>query len=144
MFFSLKKSFFLFTLMATLLSYGTTAFAEQTADTIVDDSLRDISLVIGSGAVGAVLGLSTLSFVDRPSEHTRNIAVGGAIGIVVGVAVVIFSQATRSSFANSKNLLEVPLNAEKYATLTRHEFSEEKIAKSQLSNNPSLGYSFSF
>ena len=130
--------------MATLLSYGTAAFAEQTADTIINDSLRDISLVVGAGAVGAVLGLSTLSFVDKPSEHMRNIAVGGALGIVVGVAVVIFSQATRSSLATSKNLLEVPMNAEKYATLTRHEFTEEKITKTQLSKNPSLGYSFSF
>ena len=144
MFFSFKKSFFLFTLMATLLIYGSAAFAQQNADTIIDDSIRDISLVVGAGAVGAVLGLSTLSFVDKPSEHTRNIAVGGALGIVVGVAVVIFSQATRSSFANSKNLLEVPMNAEKYATLTRHEFAEEKIAKTQLSKNMSLGYSFSF
>jgi hypothetical protein len=144
MFFSLKKSLLLFTLMAALLSYGTAAFAEQTADTIMDDSIRDISLVVGAGAVGAVLGLSTLSFVDKPSEHMRNIAVGGALGIVVGVAVVIFSQATRSSLSNSKNLLEVPMNPEKYATLTRHEFSEEKIAKTQLSKNPSLGYSFSF
>ena len=143
MFFPIKKSLLLFTLMTCLLSYGTSAFAEQTADNIIDDSLRDISLVIGSGAVGAILGLSTLSFVDKPSEHTKNIAVGGAIGIVFGVAVVIFSQATRSVYANSENQIQVPMNAEKYASLMRHEFPNEKVLKTQFPD-PTIGYSFRF
>ena len=143
MLFSLKKFFLLLTSAALLLSYGTLAFAQPPAESIIDDSLRDMSLVIGSGAVGAVLGLSTLSFVDTPSKHLKNIAVGGAIGIVVGVAVVIFSQATRSSSAITENQSEIPMNPEKFADLSRQEFSQEKIVKN-FQKQPSVGYSFSF
>ena len=45
---------------------------------------------------GAVLGLSTLSFVEEPKDHTRNIIVGASIGIIFGVGYVAFSQATKT------------------------------------------------
>lgn len=109
---------------------------------ILDDSVKDISVVLAAGAAGAVLGLSTLSFVEHPSDHMKNIAVGGAIGIVIGVGYVIFSQATRSTSAIATQA-QVPVNAEKFENLTRHEFSEVKIAQSRL-RPTSLGFSFSF
>ena len=113
------------------------------ADSLIDDSVRDFSIVMGSGLVGAVLGLSTLSFVDTPSEHLKNIAVGGAVGIVVGVGVVVFGQVSRSAATNGLGLREIPMNPEKFANLTRKEFSEYKIAKNFL-KEPSFGYNFSF
>ena len=130
-----------FTLMA-LHPMGT-ASAAAAEDNLVDDSLRDFSMVIGSGAVGAVLGLSTLAFVDNPSNHLKNIAVGGAVGIVVGVGVVVFSQVSRNTGANGMSLNQIPMNPEKFANLTRKEFSEDKIAKNYL-KIPSFGYNFSF
>ncbi|MDD4975376.1 MAG: hypothetical protein PHY93_13540 [Bacteriovorax sp.] len=145
MFKAIKKNSTLFILAAALLSLRPVAFAAAatTEESIMDDSLRDISTVIGAGAVGAVLGLSTLSFVDSPSEHLKNIAVGGAVGIVIGVGVVIFSQATRSTSAIAVGQVEIPMNPEKFATLTRHEFSADRIAKNYL-QVPSMGYHFSF
>lgn len=106
-----------------------------------DESLNDISVVLGAGAAGAVLGLSTLSFVEEPSKHLKNIAVGGAVGIVVGVGYVIFSQASRSTTAIGKQA-QVPMNPEKFNTVTRQEFSQNRIV--QTSQVPSLGYNFSF
>ena len=96
---------------------------------LVDDSLRDMSVVLGVGAAGAVLGLSTLSFVDVPSQHMKNIAVGGAIGIVVGVAIVIFSQASKTSITNIKN--DLPISPEKFASLSKKDFLETKIRPDQ-------------
>ena len=63
---------------------------------IVEDSVRDILTVVSIGTAGAVLGLSTLSFVDKPQDHLRNIVVGGALGIIVGVGVVAYNQANQS------------------------------------------------
>jgi hypothetical protein len=51
---------------------------------------------VGGGLAGAVLGLSTLSFVEEPKDHTRNIVVGASIGIIAGVAYVAFTQANKS------------------------------------------------
>ncbi len=63
---------------------------------IVEDSVRDILTVVSIGAAGAILGLSTLSFVDTPRDHLKNIVIGGALGIIVGVGVVAYNQANQS------------------------------------------------
>lgn len=68
----------------------------QNTDELVDDTKNDILVVIGGGLAGAVLGLSTLSFVDEPKEHTRNILMGASLGIIAGVGYVAFSQANKS------------------------------------------------
>ena len=59
--------------------------------------------VAGLGAFGAVLGLSTLSFVDEPGDHLKNIVTGGAIGIIIGVGLVAFNQATKSKDLYDEN-----------------------------------------
>ena len=115
--------------------------AEEAPSGMMDDSLKDITVVLGSGAVGAVLGLSTLSFVNTPSNHLKNISIGGAIGIVIGVGVVIFGQATRASSSIGQN--EIPMNDQKFQSLSKQEFSEFKIAKST-DKIPTIGYNFSF
>jgi ABC-type Fe3+ transport system permease subunit len=89
---------------------------------LVDDSIRDMSIVFGTGAAGAVLGLSTLSFVDEPSKHMKNIAVGGAVGVVIGVAAVIFYQASKTTISQNQNLL--PMSADQFASASRKEFVE--------------------
>jgi hypothetical protein len=55
--------------------------------------------VAATTAGGAILGLSTLSFVDEPGDHLKNILFGGAIGLIIGVAVVAYSQAQGSQEA---------------------------------------------
>ncbi len=69
---------------------------DENLDSLVGDTKNDLMIVVGGGLAGAVLGLSTLSFVEEPKEHTRNIVVGASIGIIAGVAVVAFSQATKT------------------------------------------------
>ena len=143
---NIKKYFSFYILTLALIIVQPAAFGadEQQGSGVIDDSIRDISVVIGSGAVGALLGLSTLSFVDTPSKHWKNVAVGGAVGIVIGVGIVIFNQATRTtSVIAAREQSEVPLNSEKFATLSRQEFTSFKIAQDHL-KEPSIGYSFNF
>ncbi len=62
-------------------------------ESIVDSSIADATTVFAIGAAGAILGLSTLSFVEKPKDHLKNILVGGSIGIIAGVVVVALRQA---------------------------------------------------
>lgn len=73
-----------------------TQLQAQGQDDFLDESLSDMYMVVGSGLGGGVLGLSTLSFVEDPSDHLKNILVGASLGIIIGVAVVAYGQANRS------------------------------------------------
>lgn len=77
--------------MTLLLTWCRPSFAQED---IVQDSIKDITTVLVMGAGGAVLGLSTLSFTETPKDHLRNILVGGALGIIVGVGYVAYKQAS--------------------------------------------------
>lgn len=72
------------------------AFA-QSEDDFVKSTQNDIMLVGAAGAAGAVLGLSTLSFVDKPSKHISNIWTGAALGVIAGVIFVAYNSAQRGS-----------------------------------------------
>ncbi len=72
------------------------AFAqEESEDDIIKNTQNDIILVAGAGAGGALLGLSTLSFVDKPSRHISNIWTGAALGVIAGVIWVAYNSAQR-------------------------------------------------
>lgn len=141
---NLKKYFSVFVLSLTLITLSPAKAAEEAAQSsgLIDDSIRDMTVVLGSGAVGAVLGLSTLSFVDEPSKHWKNVAIGGAIGVVVGVGAVIFNTASRTS-TMAIGQATVPLNPDKFATLSRSDFMSFRIARNFL-KEPSFGYTFQF
>lgn len=106
-----------------------------------DESLQDLTLVMGSGAVGAILGLSTLSFVDKPKDHFKNVAIGGALGIVIGVGIVIFGQATKSQVIVQES--SPKMTPETIESLSRVDFSNQKIAKSYF-QEPTVGFNFTF
>lgn len=92
-----KLATLLLTIMMISSSLPMNAFAQDDSDDIVKNTQQDIMLVAGAGAAGAVLGLSTLSFVDKPSKHISNIWTGAAIGVIVGVIFVAYNSATKGS-----------------------------------------------
>lgn len=142
----LKKVFSVVLLSLTLITLTpsmTFAADDTQAPGLIDDSIRDMTIVLGSGAVGAILGLSTLSFVEHPSDHWKNVAIGGAIGIVVGVGAVIFNTASRSSTMAVGQGTVAPIGPEKFAALSRQEFGNFRIAE-QVFKGPSFGYTFQF
>lgn len=86
------------------------SMAQGQSSDILQDSLKDITTVAVMGATGAVLGLSTLSFVDEPKDHLKNVLVGGALGIIIGVGFVAFNQANQSKkdLRSSIDLKDMP------------------------------------
>lgn len=140
---SLSKKFITFFITAVILVNPHTLLAqESTSNGFLDESLQDLTIVLGSGAAGAILGLSTLSFVDEPKDHLKNIAIGGAIGVVIGVGIVIFGQATKSSSSMSSTAPKemTPGTSE---SLARVDFSKQKIADSYKLPE-TVGYNFTF
>ena len=90
------KNFIFSLIIFILLPLNSFAQNNDNLDGLVDDTKNDLLLVVGGGLAGAILGLSTLSFVDEPKEHTKNIIMGASIGIIAGVAFVAFSQANKT------------------------------------------------
>ena len=82
---------------ALVISFSFSAFSQgnQNGTSVADDSMRDLLIVGGTGAMGAVLGLSTLSFVEEPSEHLKNIYMGASLGIILGVSYVAYTTANK-------------------------------------------------
>ena len=86
-------------LLITLSLTSVEAFAQATGgtdDPLVADTMNSIWIVSGIAAAGAIIGLSTLSFVEEPSEELKNIVTGAAVGVIIGVGVVAYMQATKS------------------------------------------------
>lgn len=117
----------------------TKAFAQDNKS-LADQSLQDAMIVGGAALGGAVLGLSTLSFVKEPSEHLKNILVGGAVGIIVGVGLVAYMQANKSeTIYKSSDFTPIDFN-------TNQRLSWHRKEQTQTAPVPpaQVGYQFSF
>lgn len=96
--FGMKKTFSsLLSLQFLLLTIFVSPALAQDEYDIVKNTQDDIMLIAAAGASGAVLGLSTLSFVEKPSKHVSNIWTGGALGIIAGVIFVAYNSAQKNS-----------------------------------------------
>jgi hypothetical protein len=73
---------------------GADAAEVSAGASIIDKTKNDLMLITFAGLGGAVLGLSTLSFVEQPEKKLKNIVTGGALGIIAGVLFVAYKQAT--------------------------------------------------
>lgn len=104
-------------------------------DDIVAQSMNDIITVGALGGIGAILGLSTLSFVEEPSEHLRNVVVGGAIGIIIGVGVVAYKQANASAnlYLDGKGAFYAPQPQKGMTTAMRSQWHGQ--SHSQVTSN---------
>ena len=101
-------------------------------------------IVGGAGAAGAILGLSTLSFVEKPGDHLKNVVAGAAIGIIVGVGVVAYLQATKShDIYNQGNNSE---DTSVFGTVARNEWHEVSHQAHETTSvkNQIMSFQFSF
>jgi hypothetical protein len=127
--------------------FSTAVFAQKNKEMeeLVEGTKNDLLMVIGGGLAGAVLGLSTLSFVDEPKEHTRNIVVGASLGIIAGVAYVAYSQASKSrDMMYGPEAYKIdPKNFDTVIRLTwHHEHQSEKSVLIDSANQ--IGFAFKY
>lgn len=120
-------------------------------DDIFAQSMNDIITVGACGGIGAVLGLSTLSFVEEPSEHLKNIVVGGAIGIIIGVGVVAFKQANVSKDIYQQGAILSPSEQPQMTTAMRNTWHQknhyqinDNLGKDSSITMPGVNLQFSF
>lgn len=99
------------------------SFAQDHVDDLVTNTQQDLMMVIGGGVGGAVIGLSTLSFYDKPSKHISNVWTGAAIGIIAGVVFVVYSSATRGH-----DHLTSQSDQKSFETISRRDWHEEKFS----------------
>lgn len=59
--------------------------------------------ILMAGLVGGILGLSTLSFYDRPQDNIRNITLGAGIGMIA-VALYMTYNVTESVKGSAKKV----------------------------------------
>lgn len=128
-----------------ILSLTSTAFAQNSE--LVDETKNDIMIVMGGGLAGAVLGLSTLSFVDKPNKHTKNILVGASLGIIAGVAYVAFNQANKSrGYFEDEDYSYRPTPS--FETMERSNWHQEefinKVSEVQNISFTNVNYQFNF
>ena len=143
------NKFFLTLLVLTLTTQSVFAQSNDAVQGLVDDSKNDLMIVVGGGLAGAVLGLSTLSFVEEPKEHTRNILVGASVGVIIGVALVAYTQANKSRAAihgTGKEEVYYQKNSKSFDTARRISWHSTEV---QQKINPivspyQLNFSFSY
>jgi hypothetical protein len=138
----LKKTIILLLIMTF---YSNTALgqADKSSD-IAATSIADISTVIAIGGAGAILGLSTLSFVEEPKDHFKNVLIGGAIGIILGVGVVAFKQASLSRNEYNSSQSSNQLNFETSERLVWHNYQQSIVSKNIGQKYGQIQYAISF
>lgn len=114
-------------------------------DPLIADTMKNVWIVAGVGAAGAVLGLSTLSFVDEPSEHLKNIVTGAAIGIIVGVGIVAYLQGTKSKemyqYGYAPEIKDLNL---KFDSAARNQWHQDNFTTHQSKSIPTFQFNTSF
>jgi len=56
----------------------------------------DFRMIVFAGLGGAVLGLSTLSFVEKPSKEIKRIYIGFAVGAIIASIFVLYKATSKS------------------------------------------------
>jgi hypothetical protein len=136
----------IFCLISVVFSNNAFAQSGGEMDELVSGTKNDLLVVVGGGLAGAVLGLSTLSFVEEPKKHTRNIIVGASIGIIIGVAYVAMSQATRSQEMIYGEQASLSEDRKGFSTYSRSDWHGEEVAYNTVTSNQisQIGYQFKF
>ena len=143
MFKTFRKLSIIFVSLMTM-AFSPCVFAEGTSTDVWQDSKGDLTVVAGMGLGGAVLGLSTLSFVDEPKDHLKNILIGGAFGIILGVGFVTWSHANRSQTQYEGHAF---IPTAEFGTSQRVAWQRKQIEKSfkkDAKSDPTFSYSFEF
>ncbi len=70
------------------------AKAQQAGTTQLNPAIEPrnaVTVILMSGLVGGVLGLSTLSFYSRPQDNIRNITIGAGVGMIASAIFMTYT-----------------------------------------------------
>lgn len=78
-----------------------------------------ISIIMYSAVGGSILGLSTLSFYGKPSDHVSNIYTGAAIGMIGGASYIGYKTfgGVEEKPHNSYDFGFVPINGNQWTAV---------------------------
>jgi hypothetical protein len=137
--------------MALLALHYSNPLLAQNQPNVMDETLTDAYTVLGTTMGGAILGLSTLSFVEEPGDHLKNVVVGGAIGIILGVGIVAYGQASKSKDLYFQGAPGAPTgrrSQNSFDTLARfhwhHKSREHLKLKAEQNLQPSISKAWTF
>jgi hypothetical protein len=74
-----------------------------------------IGTILMAGLVGGILGLSTLSFYEKPQDNIRNISIGAGVGIIASALYLTYSVADQGTPRMGR--VSVPPEAERGGVL---------------------------
>jgi len=82
-----------------IMSFSLSSFAQAPSQATTKKSgpKKQAATIIFAGLGGAILGLSTLSFYGRPQDKLSNIAIGAAVGIIIGTVYTVYKAASAPS-----------------------------------------------
>lgn len=111
-----NRNWFVLMVLATSIAImGKTSFAANELRSEGPTVRSQVAKILLSSLGGAVLGISTLSFYDRPQDHLSNVAVGGTVGALLGSIYVTKESLDYENTASfydggSWNFLALPQN----------------------------------
>lgn len=139
------RKFSLITISFFSLAFAPCAFAQsENSSDILEESLGDITTVAAIGLGGAILGLSTLSFVEEPKDHLKNILIGGSFGVILGVGLVAWQQATKSKGSYESQASTVTPGFGTSQRVAWQQAEIKKVFTAQTKSMTNFNYSFSF
>ncbi|MFZ9001078.1 MAG: hypothetical protein ACO20H_07220 [Bacteriovoracaceae bacterium] len=135
------KRLILISLLLQVLNTPLMAQEEGGAGNLLQESVQDIYTVVGVGVGGAIIGLSTLSFAEHPKDNLKNIVIGGAIGIILGVGIVAYKHATETQNVYNEYSFKPSRD---FSTKDRFALHSHHFNKNMDSKPTQIGYQFSF
>ncbi|MBS1983462.1 MAG: hypothetical protein JST16_04760 [Bdellovibrionales bacterium] len=65
------------------------------------DARDSVGTILIAGLAGGILGLSTLSFYDKPQDNIRNITIGAGIGMIAAAIYLTANVATNTKVSQT-------------------------------------------
>ena len=93
------KMYFIMAALIVVMYNPSLSFAQGQSQFQGPSIRSQVAKILLSSLGGAVLGISTLSFYDRPQDHLSNVAVGGTVGAVLGSIYVTKESLDHDSMA---------------------------------------------
>ena len=79
-------------IFALFVGFSSFSVKGQDGGNIIDSSIKDVTTVAALGAGGAILGLSTLSFVDEPKDNLKMFSSVGPSELLLALGLSLINK----------------------------------------------------